>query len=153
MLKHLLMNNMISMWFWIYCKISPQGVDDDNDLNCCWQSGKSQGIVFWWPHDNPVQKMLMNCVCHTFNVLGWIFRLMILNTSIVTDQYELYNTFAILHHKEFLSVVPQWWMDLLYNATMYQLHISHNAPFCNRNIHMSATLPDKMVHCGIKVFV
>ena len=44
MLKHLLMNNEISMWFWIYCKNSPHGIYRDNDCNLCWQSaGKCQG--------------------------------------------------------------------------------------------------------------
>ena len=27
--------------------------------------------------------------------------------------------------------------------------ISHNAPFCNRNVHMSAHFCYKMVHCGV----
>ena len=44
MLKHLLMNNVISMWFWIYCKKSPQVIYRDSDWNLCWQSRKSEGF-------------------------------------------------------------------------------------------------------------
>ena len=56
MLKYLLMNNVISMWFWIYCKKSPQGLYHGIDWNLCWQemSGKSQGIFFCQPHGNPL---------------------------------------------------------------------------------------------------
>ena len=54
MLKYLLMNNVISMWFWINCKKSPQGLYHGIDWNLCWQemSGKSQGIFFCQPHGN-----------------------------------------------------------------------------------------------------
>ena len=45
MLKHLLMNNVISMWFWIYCKKLPRGMYRDNDWNLCWHSGKCKGKV------------------------------------------------------------------------------------------------------------
>ena len=42
--------------------------------------------------------------------------------------------------------VPE--LNNLTNPTMHQ-QISHNAPFCNRNVHTCAHFCYKMVHCGI----
>ena len=59
MLKHLLMNNVIYIWFWIYCKKSPHGIYCDNDWNLCWLSGKCQGKVREFFSAKPVATLLM----------------------------------------------------------------------------------------------
>ena len=49
-------------------------------------------------------------------------------------------------------------IDQIYNQTMHQFHIpqctspiSHNVPFCNRNVLKCAHFYYKLVHCGISV--
>ena len=74
-------------------------------------------------------------------------------------------------HMRVSSGTPLDWVmmkiDLIYKShnapvpypTMHQSHIpqctspiSHNVPFCNRNVHMCAHFCYKMVHCGIFVW-
>ena len=56
MLKHLLKNNVIYIWFWTYCKkIATFVIYRNSDWNMCWQSGKSQGIFYWQTRGNPVK--------------------------------------------------------------------------------------------------
>ena len=53
--KHMLMNNVVYIWFWIYGKKSPQGIYRDSDWNLCCQLGKCQGKKSGFFLPNPWQ--------------------------------------------------------------------------------------------------
>ena len=71
-------------------------------------------------------------------------------------RFCLYSIFNIVA-ADYLAMKPEIWLHIadyrLYIETLSQIPqwtspISHNAPFCNKNVHTCAHFCYKMVHCG-----
>ena len=107
-----------------------------------WETMLQSNIIFHWLGTYTKWSLIRYshsvCIQYCFDVVALYFMPNSCQLCTHVLQGCFTDTWAIMIYNRPISQIPQ-----------YIRQISHNASFCNRNVHMCAHFCYKMVHCGI----